>query len=155
MLMRRSWRSCLTSENEIETARAELLKHTAAAERLHELARQLERQSGEIGAAGGRLGPEGERPPPPMLNEMPKPKDLNQQTTAAREKLARLTAEREAAIKAVVEGHERVSDTDAEQTRVRDDHSRALHRLESFKELDQRRAHYLAGGAGSFLGKRS
>ena len=42
----------------------------------------------------------------------------------------------------MVEGHERVSDTDAEQTRVRDDYSRALHRLESFKELDERRAHY-------------
>ena len=45
-------------------------------------------------------------------------------------------------IKAVVEGHERVSDTDAEQMRVRDEHSRALHKLESFKELDERRAHY-------------
>src|SRR6185369_3585030 len=59
-----------------------------------------------------------------------------------RRKLAGLTSEREAAIRAVVEGHERVSYTDAEQTRVRDDYSRALHRLESFKELDERRAHY-------------
>src|SRR5205807_2057334 len=50
--------------------------------------------------------------------------------------------ERETAVKAVIEGHERVSDTDAEQTRVRDEYSRSLHRLESFKELDQRRAHY-------------
>jgi chromosome segregation protein len=45
-------------------------------------------------------------------------------------------------VRAVVEGHERVSDTDAELTRIRDDHSRSLHRLESFKELDDRRAHY-------------
>src|SRR5205814_7931386 len=67
---------------------------------------------------------------------------LNEQITAAREKLSRLMAERSAAIKAVVEGHERVSDSDADLTRVRDDHSRALHKLESLKELDQRRAHY-------------
>jgi chromosome segregation protein len=35
-----------------------------------------------------------------------------------------------------------VSDTEAELTRVRDEHSRASHRLESLKELDQRRAYY-------------
>src|SRR5262249_48641874 len=68
--------------------------------------------------------------------------NLNEQIATARMKLAGLTSEREVAVKAVVEGHERVSDTDAEQTRVRDDYSRALHRLESFKELDERRAHY-------------
>jgi len=50
-----------------------------------------------------------------------------------RAKLGRLTAEREAALKAVIESHERVSDNDAEQTRVRDDYSRALHRLEKFQ----------------------
>src|SRR4030095_7752138 len=38
--------------------------------------------------------------------------------------------------------HEHVSDTDAEQTRIRDEHARVLARLDSFKELDQRRAHY-------------
>ena len=35
-----------------------------------------------------------------------------------------------------------VSDTEAELTRVRDEFSRASHRLESLKELDQRRAYY-------------
>jgi chromosome segregation protein len=53
-----------------------------------------------------------------------------------------LQAEREAAVDAVVRGHEAVSDTEAELTRVRDEHSRASHRLESLKELDQRRAYY-------------
>src|SRR5205085_5872667 len=67
---------------------------------------------------------------------------LTDQITIARAKLANLIAEREAAVRAVVEGHERVADNDAKQARVRDDHSRALHRRESFKELDDRRAHY-------------
>src|SRR5207247_8950955 len=80
---------------------------------------------------------------------------LKQERSAARMKLAKLTSEREAAVKAVVEGHERVSDTDAEQTRVRDDYSRALHRLESFKELDQRRAHYSLAVQEAFLANES
>src|SRR6185436_11667947 len=67
---------------------------------------------------------------------------VNQAATVARERLSRLTAERGEAVKAVVEGHEHVSDTDAEQTRIRDEHARVLARLDSFKELDQRRAHY-------------
>jgi chromosome segregation ATPase len=54
----------------------------------------------------------------------------------------KLQAERETAVDAVVRGHESVSDTEAELTRVRDEHSRASHRLESLKELDQRRAYY-------------
>ena len=41
-----------------------------------------------------------------------------------------------------MQGHEAVSDTEAELTRIRDEHSRASHRLESLKELDQRRAYY-------------
>src|SRR4029079_9867435 len=51
-------------------------------------------------------------------------------------------AERERAVDAVVQGHEAVSETEAELTRVRDEFSRTKHRLESLKELDDRRAYY-------------
>jgi chromosome segregation protein len=130
------------AENEIETARVELLTHTAAAERLNELARQLENALEKLTQQAEGLAREGERAAAAHAERKTEAERVNQQITAAREKLGRLTAEREAAVKAVVEGHELVSDNDAEQTRVRDDYSRALHRLESFKELDQRRAHY-------------
>ncbi len=130
------------SENEIETARAELLRHTAAAERLHELARQLESSLEKLTQQAEGLAREGERAAAAHAERNSQAERLNEQIATARMKLAGLTSEREAAIRAVVEGHERVSDTDAEQTRVRDDYSRALHRLESFKELDERRAHY-------------
>jgi chromosome segregation protein len=60
----------------------------------------------------------------------------------ARARVTKLQAEREMAVDAVVRGHEAVSDTEAELTRVRDEHSRASHRLESLKELDHRRAYY-------------
>jgi chromosome segregation protein len=130
------------AENEIESARAELLRHTAAAERLHELARQLENSLEKLSQQADGLAREGERAAAAHNERKTEFERLTEQITIARAKLASLTAEREAAVRAVVEGHERVADSDAEQAQVRDDHSRALHRLESFKELDDRRAHY-------------
>ena len=59
-----------------------------------------------------------------------------------RELVAKLQSEREAAVDAVVKGHELVSDTEADLSRVREEYSRTSHRLESLKELDQRRAYY-------------
>src|SRR6266446_5984723 len=128
-------------ENEIETARMELLTHTAASERLNELTRQLENALEKLAQQAEGFAREGERAAAAHAERTAETQRLNQQVSAARVKLGRLTAERETAVRAVVEGHERVSDTDAEQTRVRDEYSRSLHRLESFKELDQRRAH--------------
>ena len=130
------------SENEIESARVALLTHTAAVERLNELARQLENGLEKLTQQAEGLAREGERAAAAHAERSAEAERLNQQILTTREKLGRLTAEREAAVKAVIEGHERVSDSDAEQTRVRDDYSRALHRLESFKELDSRRTHY-------------
>lgn len=130
------------AEHQIETARVELLTHTAAVERLNELARQLEFALEKLTQQAEGLAREGERASAAHADRTAEAEKLNQQIIVTRAKLGRLTTEREAAVKAVIEGHERVSDSDAEQTRVRDDYSRALHRLESFKELDQRRTHY-------------
>ena len=130
------------AENNIETARGELLNHTVAAERLNELARQLESAIQKLAQQAEGLTHEGERAAATLADRTAEEEKINRQISEARAKLVRLFAEREAAVKAVVEGHERVSDTDAEQTRARDHHSRALARLDSFKELDERRAHY-------------
>ncbi|HEX3083793.1 MAG TPA: chromosome segregation protein SMC, partial [Pyrinomonadaceae bacterium] len=134
--------SIADGESAIEAARADLLKHTAVSERLRELARQLESSLEKLSQQAEGLSREGERAAAAHAERSAEAAKLDQQITTAREKLTRLTAEREVAIKAVVEGHESVSDTDAEMTRIRDDYSRALHRLESFKELDERHAHY-------------
>src|SRR5437660_725804 len=125
-----------------QTARMELLTHTAASERLNELTRQLENALEKLAQQAEGFAREGERAAAAHAERTAETQRLNQQVLAAREKLGRLTAEREAAVKAVIEGHERVSDTDAEQNRVRDEYSRSLHRMESYNELDQRRAHY-------------
>jgi len=130
------------AEAEIESARADLLKHTAVAERLREIARQLEDTLERLGVQAEGLGREGERAATQYAERKGEADAFTAEIDAAREHIATLNAERERAVDAVVQGHEAVSDTEAEMTRVRDEYSRTRHRLESLKELDDRRAYY-------------
>jgi chromosome segregation protein len=130
------------AELEIEEARAELLQHTALAERLREIARQLEGTLERLGVQAEGLAREGERATAQHDERKREGDALQLELNSSREHIARLNSEREAAVDAVVSGHEAVSDTDAELTRVRDENSRTRHRLESLQELDDRRAYY-------------
>ena len=130
------------AETEIESARAELLTQTAIAERLREIARQLEGTLERLSQQAEGLAREGERAAAQYAERKLEAESFSQELGASRERVSSLQAERESAVDAVVRGHEAVSDTEAELTRVRDEYSRASHRLESLKELDQRRAYY-------------
>ncbi|HEV7475641.1 MAG TPA: chromosome segregation protein SMC [Pyrinomonadaceae bacterium] len=130
------------AEAEIETARADLLKHTAVAERLREIARQLEGTLERLGVQAEGLAREGERAAAQYDERKAEADAFNHEIGIARAHILTLNAERERAVDAVVQGHEAVSDTEAELTRVRDEYSRTRHRLESLKELDDRRAYY-------------
>jgi chromosome segregation protein len=130
------------AETEIERARADLLEHTAVAERLREITRQLEGTLERLSVQAEGLAREGERAVAQHAERKLEAEAFNHEVTAARVHITTLQAERERAVDAVVQGHEAVSDTEAELTRVRDEYSRTKHRLESLKELDDRRAYY-------------
>jgi chromosome segregation protein len=130
------------AESEIESARAELLTHTAVAERLMEIGRQLESALERLALQSEGLAREGERAATLHAERLAEAEVLNQEIARGREYLAKLAAEREEAVGRVVEGHEAVSETDSALSGIRDEHSRTRHRLDSLLELDQRRAHY-------------
>ena len=130
------------AEIEIESARSELLSQTAIAERVREIARQLETTLERLSQQAEGLAREGDRAASQHAERKLEAERLSHELFDARARVAKLQAERETAVDAVVRGHESVSDTEAELTRVRDEYSRASHRLESLKELDQRRAYY-------------
>jgi len=132
----------LRAETEIENARAELLKHTAVAERLREIARQLEGTLERLAVQAEGLAREGERAAVQHADARAEADAFRKEIDSARQHISTLAVERERAVDAVVQGHEAVSDTEAELTRVRDEYSRTRHRLESLKELDDRRAYY-------------
>ncbi len=134
--------SALAAEIQIEEARAELLKHTAVAERLREIARQLEGTLERLAVQAEGLRHEGERAAAQYAERRTEADAFSLVINSGRDHISTLSAERERAVDAVVQGHEAVSDTEAELTRVRDEHSRTSHRLESLKELDDRRAYY-------------
>jgi chromosome segregation protein len=145
-LAEESYASRLTAaaaaEADIENARSSLLAQTALAERVREIARQLEGTLDRLSQQADGLAREGERAATQHTERKLEAEHFAQELAEARERVVRLQAERESAVDAVVRGHEAVSDTDAELTRLREEFSRASHRLESLKELDQRRAYY-------------
>jgi len=131
-----------TAEAEIEGARADLLNHTVIAERLREIARQLGGTLERLAVQAEGLAREGERAATQRAECQAEADAFGNEISTARERIAKLNAEREQAVHAVIQGHEAVSDTDAELTRVRNEFSRTKHRLESLQELDDRRAYY-------------
>lgn len=131
-----------SAEEAIENARADLLQHTAVTERLCEIARQLEGTIERLALQADGLMREGERAAAQYAERTTEAEKVGHEIHSAREHVAKLNAERETAVHAVVRGHEAVSDTEAELTRVRDEHSRTRHRLESLRDLDDRRAYY-------------
>jgi chromosome segregation protein len=130
------------AEAEIERARAELLTHTAVAERLMEIGRQLEAALERLALQAEGLAREGERAQSVHAERIADAEKLSQEIAQARGNLLKLVTEREAAVHTVVQGHERVSETDAELTRAREEYSRVRHRLDTLMELDAKRAHY-------------
>lgn len=130
------------AEAEIERARAELLTHTAVAERLMEIGRQLETALERVALQAEGLAHEGERAAAIHAERAAEAETLNAEIVVARARLARLTTEREQAVHEVVLGHEALSEADTEYERVRDEFSRTRHRLDTLLELDSRRAHY-------------
>jgi chromosome segregation protein len=130
------------AEIEIESARSELLSQTAIAERVREIARQLEATLDRLFQQAEGLAREGDRAASQHAERKLEAERFARELGDARARVSELKAERETAVDAVVRGHESVSDIEAELTRVRDEHSRASHKLESLKELDQRRAYY-------------
>ena len=132
----------IEAEAEIESVRAELLTHTAVAERLMEIGRQLESTLERLALQAEGLAREGDRARSIHAERATEAATLSLEIAQAREHLAKLMAEREAAVHSVVQAHETVADADAEQGRVREEFSRVRHRLDTLKELDEQRAHY-------------
>src|ERR1041385_7246955 len=103
--------SANSAEIEIESARAELLSQTAIAERVREIARQLEATLERLSQQAEGLAREGDRAASQHAERKLEAERLAYELGDARARVAKLQAERETAVDAVVRGHEAVSDT--------------------------------------------
>lgn len=130
------------AEREIEKKRAELLTHTAIAERLHEVGRQLESAIERLAQQAEGLEREGERAEAAHQNALREAEELQEETEAARKLLDELVAERERFVLEVAAARRAVEEAASESVRVRDEAARVRHRLDTLIELDAQRSLY-------------
>ncbi len=130
------------AETIIDGARTELLHHTAVAERLMEIGRQLEAALERLGVQAEGLAREGERAASAHITAQAEAEDLYAEIGEARARFDSLHAEREVASHGVADARAMVSVTAAEYTRIYDESARVRHRLDTLTELDAQRALY-------------
>jgi chromosome segregation protein len=132
----------LEAEEAIERARGELLTHTAAAERLSEIGRQLETALEKLAAQAEGLAREGERAAAAHEQAKAEAAKLQDEIGSARTHLDALYLEREARTRALSESRAEVAAAVAEHARARDESARVRHRLDTLAEIDTQRSLY-------------
>jgi chromosome segregation protein len=130
------------AEAAIESARGELLTHTAVAERLSETGRQLETVLEKLAAQAEGFEREGERAAAAHEQAKVESAKLQEEIDAARAHLEGLYAEREARSQELAEARAEVAATAAEHARVRDESARVRHRLDTLAEIDTQHSLY-------------
>ncbi|HYO63420.1 MAG TPA: chromosome segregation protein SMC [Pyrinomonadaceae bacterium] len=132
----------LEAELSIERARTELLTHTAVAERLMEIGRQLDASLERLAEQAEGLEREGERARAAHEAARAEAATLQEEITEARRRLEEWMEERETAALSVAEARTVVATTAEEHARARDEAARVRHRLDTLKELDAQHALY-------------
>ncbi|HEX8127831.1 MAG TPA: chromosome segregation protein SMC [Pyrinomonadaceae bacterium] len=130
------------AETRIEAARAELLTHTAVAERLSEINRQLEATLERLAAQAEGLEREGERARDAHAEFTAQAAALTEEIREARARLDVLNVVRGAASEGVAAARSLVSATLTEYARMREEAARVRNRLDTLAELDEKRALY-------------
>jgi chromosome segregation protein len=132
----------LEAETRIEAARAELLTHTAVAERLSEINRQLDATLERLTLQAKGLEREGERARAAHAEFTSQSAALEAEIREARARLDVLNVERGAASEGVAAARSLVSATLTEYARMREEAARVRNRLDTLAELDEKRALY-------------
>jgi chromosome segregation protein len=130
------------AEAAIESARAELLTHTAAAERLAEIGRQLETVLDKLAAQAEGLAREGERASAAHEQAKAEAEKLQGEIASARAHLDALYSEREARTRELSDSRAEVAAAAAEHARARDESARVRHRLDTLSEIDTQHSLY-------------
>jgi chromosome segregation protein len=130
------------AETRIEAARAELLTHTAIAERLSEINRQLDATLERLTLQAEGLEREGERARAAHAEFTSQSEMLEAEIRDARARLDVLNVERGAASEGVAAARSLVSATLTEYARMREEAARVRNRLDTLAELDEKRALY-------------
>lgn len=129
-------------EAEAESARRELLQHTAAAERFAEIERQLGANLAKLQERAEGLGREAERADAAFNTHKKEAEDLLSQLEAEKKKLAEYQTEKASLVTQSNDARETLKQVEAERNALKEEFSRKSNRLETLKELEEKRAVY-------------
>lgn len=135
-------KEAVEAESKIEQARQELLNHTAVAERLREIGRQLENALEKLAQQAEAYEREGERARAVHAEHLAEAEKLNQEIASAKENLQTLKEKRASVATSVNEAKEKAQAAVAAREKMRDENARIRHRLDTLVELDSKHANY-------------
>jgi chromosome segregation protein len=142
----KSYQAKLAELNEIEAeqeaARAEVLQHTAAVERLTEIERQLENTIERLKERAEGLRREGVRAEETRAEHQKEAKTFAKNLEKEREKLSGFQAEKKKLIEDAGKARVSVQIAETALKNLREEFSRTRHRLETLRELEEKRAIY-------------
>lgn len=138
----RAAESFATIERSIEQARAELMQHTAAAERFDEIARQLEHNLERLHSRVDGLDKEGVRAAETFTANQKQAEELAANLHTEEEKLSGLNVEKDELLAATASAREVQRAAESELGALQDEHSAKKHRLATLLELEEKRAVY-------------
>jgi len=130
------------NEKELETVRGELLQHTAAVERFAEIERQLENNTERLQERAEGLKREGIRAEETYAEHKKEAENLEKNLTDERKKAEKFYAEKQNLLQSINEARAELKTTETASKLVREEFSGKKHRLETLRELDEKRAVY-------------
>ncbi|HEY0428510.1 MAG TPA: chromosome segregation protein SMC [Pyrinomonadaceae bacterium] len=125
-----------------EAERAEVLQHTAAVERLTEIERQLENTIERLKERAEGLRREGVRAEETRAEHQEESKMLAKNLESEREKLSGFQAEKAKLLEEAGKARVSVQIAETALKTLREEFARARHRLETLRELEEKRAVY-------------
>ncbi|HRI03485.1 MAG TPA: chromosome segregation protein SMC [Pyrinomonadaceae bacterium] len=129
-------------EISMETARGQLMQHTAAAERFDEVARQLEHNLERLAARAEGLDKEGLRADETFSANQKQADELAKSLAAEELKLTGLNAEKDGLLAVTTDARNAQRAAESELQLLQDEHSAKKHRLATLLELEEKRAVY-------------
>jgi chromosome segregation protein len=129
-------------EAEADSARDELLQHTAAVERFAEIARQLATNLEKLGHRIEGLGREAERADHAFGEHQSEAQNLVTTLQSEAAKLAAFQEEKQEIVAQSSEARERLREVEWARNAVKEEYSRKRNRLETLQELEEKRAVY-------------
>ncbi|QQS31616.1 MAG: chromosome segregation protein SMC [Acidobacteriota bacterium] len=129
-------------ETKLDELRTHLIQHTAAAERFDEIAKQLDNNIRRLNDRAAGLDVEGERAAGAFTANQKTAEELAANLAEEEAKLISLNAEKETLMAETAADRDALRAAESALQALQEEHSAKKHRLETLKELEEKRAVY-------------